>query len=63
MVFTVEPGLYFRPGVADEQAAGFAGIGVRIEDDVAVTADGRENLTAGLPTAAGDVEELVGAGA
>ena len=58
MVFTVEPGLYFRED-AEGPAARFAGIGVRIEDDILVTASGVENLTAELPTEAGAVEALV----
>lgn len=59
MVFTVEPGLYFRPGVEDPTASDFHGIGVRIEDDVTVTEEGCEVLTADIPTAPDDVERLV----
>lgn len=52
MVFTVEPGLYI---LADDDAvpAEFRGIGVRIEDDVLITADGHEVLTAAAPMEAG----------
>ncbi|MGE0157843.1 MAG: aminopeptidase P N-terminal domain-containing protein [Gemmatimonadales bacterium] len=59
MVLTVEPGLYFRPS-HEKTPARFAGIGVRLEDDVVVTEDGHEVLTASLPTAADDVAALVG---
>ena len=55
MVITVEPGLYFKSD--DELApAELRGIGVRIEDDVLITADGNENLSAALPRTADDVE-------
>jgi Xaa-Pro aminopeptidase len=53
MVLTVEPGLYFGamvPEEARQAARPFLGIGVRIEDDVLVTAEGVEVLTSGLPT-------------
>jgi Xaa-Pro aminopeptidase len=58
MVLTVEPGLYFK---ADDLKAPerFRGIGVRIEDDVLVTADGHENLSAGMPRTAEDVEAWI----
>ena len=55
MVFTIEPGLYFK---SDDLLvpAEYRGIGVRIEDDVLVTADGNENLSAGLPRRPDEVE-------
>ena len=55
MVFTIEPGLYFK---ADDLAVPeeYRGIGVRIEDDVLVTATGNENLSAALPRRPEDVE-------
>jgi Xaa-Pro aminopeptidase len=58
MVFTIEPGLYFQPDdlTVPEQ---LRGIGVRIEDDVLVAADGVENLSAGIPRTADEVEEWV----
>ncbi len=58
MVLTVEPGLYFN---RDFTACppGTAGIGIRIEDDVAVTAGGRSNLTRRLPVEPADVASLV----
>jgi Xaa-Pro aminopeptidase len=55
MVFTIEPGLYFQPddlSVPEE----YRGIGVRIEDNILVTADGAENLSIGIPRTADDVE-------
>jgi Xaa-Pro aminopeptidase len=61
MVFTVEPGLYFG-GSCEDGTGRFAGIGVRVEDDVLVTADGCENLTAALTTDADRLAELVGRG-
>lgn len=57
MVMTVEPGLYIA---ADDEsvAPAFRGLGIRIEDDVLVTADGVEVLTAGVPRERADVEAL-----
>ncbi|MEU6080378.1 aminopeptidase P family protein [Streptomyces sp. NPDC047108] len=59
VVLTVEPGLYFQ---ADDLTVPeeYRGIGVRIEDDILVTAGGNRNLSAGLPRAAGEVEAWMG---
>ena len=51
-MLTVEPGLYFQP--EDELVpAELRGIGIRIEDDVLVTATGARNLSDGLPRTRG----------
>jgi Xaa-Pro aminopeptidase len=60
MVFTIEPGLYFRPEGAGGEVTHFSDIGIRIEDDVLVTEKGCEVLSAALPTVGSDVEQLVG---
>ena len=55
MVFTIEPGLYFKAedlAVPEE----YRGIGVRIEDDILVTADGAESLTKDIPRTVDEVE-------
>ena len=55
MIFTIEPGLYFHESdllVPDR----FRGIGIRIEDDVLVTKDGVENLSAKLPRTPAEIE-------
>ena len=54
-VLTVEPGLYFQPDDLTVPAD-LRGIGVRIEDDLLVTADGCRNLSAALPRDADAVE-------
>ncbi|MBM3340729.1 MAG: M24 family metallopeptidase [Betaproteobacteria bacterium] len=59
MVLTVEPGCYIRP--APNVPAEFHHIGVRIEDDVVVTAAGYEVLTAAAPKAIQDIEALMAA--
>ena len=55
MIFTIEPGLYFH---ADDLLAPeeFRGIGIRIEDDVLVTASGVENLSRALPRNPDEIE-------
>ncbi len=57
MVLTIEPGIYI-PDDASVPAQ-FRGIGVRIEDDVLVTRDGSEVLTAAAPKLIDDVEAVM----
>ncbi|MFW0119361.1 aminopeptidase P family protein [Rothia sp. P5764] len=55
MVFTIEPGLYFKEEdllIPEE----LRGIGIRIEDDVLITEDGNENLSAALPRTVEGIE-------
>lgn len=58
MVLTVEPGIY----IPDSRAipGKWRGIGIRIEDDVLVTAKGNEVLSQALPTDPDEIEQLVG---
>ncbi len=56
MVLTVEPGCYIR---GDDVPPQFANIGIRIEDDVLVTAAGSEVLTHAAPKTVEDVEALM----
>jgi Xaa-Pro aminopeptidase len=55
MVFTVEPGIYIAAGTENVPEE-FFNLGVRIEDDVLVTEDGYEVLTAAAPKEVKDVE-------
>lgn len=57
MVLTVEPGLYIPED--DDIPEALRGIGIRIEDDVAVTASGHEVLTADVPKRVADIEALM----
>ena len=58
MVFTIEPGLYFQiDDITVPQE--YRGIGVRIEDDILMTADGPVNLSAGIPRTADEVEAWI----
>ncbi len=57
MVLTIEPGLYISEDapVAEQ----YRGIGIRIEDDVLVTENGHENLTASVPKEIAEIEALM----
>ncbi|MDP2504560.1 Xaa-Pro aminopeptidase [Oceanobacter sp. 3_MG-2023] len=61
MVMTVEPGLYVAPDDETVEAR-WRGIGIRIEDDVVVRADGCDVLTAGVPKTVEEIEALVQGG-
>ncbi|WP_417560613.1 aminopeptidase P N-terminal domain-containing protein [Marinomonas sp.] len=58
MVLTIEPGLYVS---ADDESvdAKWRGIGIRIEDDVLIRADGPYVLTHGLPKEIAEIEALM----
>lgn len=60
MVMTIEPGIYISPGTR-EAPKQFRGIGIRIEDDVAVTSDGAEVLTKHAPKHPDEIEALMAA--
>lgn len=57
MVLTIEPGLYVRP--ADDVPQQFWDIGIRIEDDVLVTAQGCEVLTQAAPKTVAEIEAVM----
>jgi len=57
MVMTVEPGCYIRP--ADNVPMGLWNIGIRIEDDVAITPQGNEILTRAAPKTVDEIEEIM----
>ncbi len=57
MTLTVEPGCYIRP--ADGVPQAFWNIGIRIEDDVAITAQGCEVLSGAAPKSVAAIEELM----
>ena len=57
MVVTIEPGIYVR--AADDVPAAFHDIGIRIEDDALVTADGCELITAAAPKTCDEIEALM----
>ena len=57
MVITIEPGLYIASDAPDVPER-LRGIGVRIEDDVAITETGHEVLTAACPKEIAELEAL-----
>ncbi|MEU9851118.1 aminopeptidase P family protein [Streptomyces sp. NPDC047985] len=58
-VLTVEPGLYLQP--EDETLpAELRGLGVRIEDDLVITADGARLMSGALPRTVDGIEEWMG---
>jgi Xaa-Pro aminopeptidase len=57
MVLTIEPGLYVRPAADVPEA--FWNIGIRIEDDAIVTAQGCELITRDVPVVADEIEALM----
>jgi len=60
MVMTVEPGIYVAPD-NKKVAKKWRGIGIRIEDDVVVTADGCEVMTTAVPKTVSEIEALMAA--
>ncbi len=58
MALTVEPGCYVCP--AEDVPRHYRGIGIRIEDDVIVTRDGCEIITAAAPKRVADIEDWMG---
>ena len=58
MVMTIEPGIYIAPD-HKKVAKKWRGIGVRIEDDVAITRKGTEVLTAAVPKTVAEIEALM----
>jgi Xaa-Pro aminopeptidase len=58
MVMTIEPGIYI-PLTDDSVHKKWRGIGVRIEDNIAVTATGYENLSVNSPQTIADIENLM----
>ncbi len=58
MVLTIEPGLYLP--AHDNIPRPYQGIGIRIEDNIVITADGAEVLTADVPKSISAIEALMG---
>ena len=57
-MLTVEPGIYIPLDADVDQQ--YRGIGIRIEDDILITADGNKNLTEAAVKTVADVEKMCG---
>jgi Xaa-Pro aminopeptidase len=57
VIVTVEPGIYIPAGSNCDKK--WWNIGVRIEDDILITATGNENLSAGSPRTTAEIEKLI----
>ncbi len=58
MVLTIEPGIYIRPDNTSVDEC-WRGIGIRIEDDIAITKDEPEVLSAGVPKTTQEIEDIM----
>lgn len=58
MVMTIEPGVYVNDTANVDDK--WKGIGIRIENDILITSDGYENLTAKVPVETEEIEQLMG---
>jgi Xaa-Pro aminopeptidase len=58
MVLTIEPGIYIHPGESSVKEC-WRGVGIRIEDNVAITRDEPRILTKGLARTADEIEALM----
>jgi Xaa-Pro aminopeptidase len=58
MIITVEPGIYIPDNSPVDKK--WWGIGIRIEDNILITDNGNENLSAFVPKTIVDVEKIMG---
>jgi Xaa-Pro aminopeptidase len=58
MVMTIEPGVYVNDTANVDDR--WKGIGIRIENDILITSDGYENLTAKVPVETEEIKQLMG---
>jgi Xaa-Pro aminopeptidase len=57
MIMTIEPGIYIRADDMDVSET-YRGIGIRIEDDILVTQEGCENLSAAIAKSVEEIEAI-----